>query len=441
MTTFKKVLAWRQKGNLSKDSRLGVFIRVGHHSEYDFIKTGIHIGCHVVDGVAVPNWHEGMVTCHEYGWIDKNAEIERFFNVIRSRREAISNAGDYDCRQLCRLLMEEPVSAAPALSLMEVVRMFATEKSGSVSESYLKMVRSAAERFCAWGGDGLCLRDINSTLMAEYDKFLHKTKKQVQVSGRAVGYRTAARKSSKVSLSESQISKEKAQLKALLNWSKERDLYVFPDDPFKKVSIPRSCPRECAVGHDVVLSLMEAEVSGYMALARDIWLLSFYMGGINWCDMRGLDWNGETVTFERSKTKGRGHSRLQTTLPICKEAREILKRRCNKRGRLVLPWGGGDSRCEIRAIGVQVRKLREFLGLPKSFTFYSARHTFSQMALECGISDAVVDYILSHSNRRGVISYYSTVTPKMAGMAMARVREYLMHPDKFDDEIMAGLLR
>ena len=84
---------------------------------------------------------------------------------------------------------------------------------------------------------------------------------------------------------------------------------------------------ECAVGHDVVLSLMEAEVSGYMALARDIWLLSFWMGGINWCDMRGLDWSGETVTFERSKTKGRGHSRLQTTLPICKEAREILKRR------------------------------------------------------------------------------------------------------------------
>lgn len=82
------------------------------------------------------------------------------------------------------------------------------------------------------------------------------------------------------------------------------------------------------------------------------------------------------------------------------------------------------------------------LHIESNLCFYSARHSFSQMALECGINDVVVDYILGHSSsKRGVISYYSAVTPKMADLAMERVRRYAENPDEFEGDMLAAILR
>ena len=439
MTTFKRVIAHRQKESLSAKSRMAVFVRVGHKSLYDYIKTDVTIGCHVVRGKVYPNWHEEMVTHQEEGWIEKNTELERIVNLLKVRMQRVTNLGGISCKQLCEILQSEDIDKGTPLLLSEVLRMYVEDKTGSVSEAYLKMVRSAVERFCDWQGD-VFVQKVTPRVMVEYDKYLHKVTKLVQVKGAATSYRVAKRESSRTKLSEAQINKEKSQLKAVLNWCVKQDLCSFEDDLFKNVVIPRSCSRDCSVGHDEVLTLMSADLDGNMALVRDIWLLSFYMGGMNWCDMRDVSWGEDVITFERSKTRGRGKVQGRTKLPVCAEAREILIRRCNKRGKFLLPWKC-KKEDQIRMIGKNMVKLRKLLHLPESFSFYSARHTFAQMALECGICDAVVDYILSHTSNRGVISYYSTITPKMAGMAMARVREYLVNPAKFDEQMLAGLLR
>ena len=58
-----------------------------------------------------------------------------------------------------------------------------------------------------------------------------------------------------------------------------------------------------------------------------------------------------------------------------------------------------------------------------------------------GINDVVTDYLLGHSDsHRGVISYYSKVTTRMAGLARRRVIDYMCDPDRFTAEIERAIL-
>lgn len=430
------------KSRLNTASRVGVCVRVSHRNKCGYILTGVEVGCRAVRGGVVPNFSDGMIVSAEPGWIEKNVEVERVFKLIESRYSACVNPGLLECGDLVALLKEESLTPATGMTVRAALEEFVVAKTGDVTEKYLVMVRQAVGRLLTWCPGELLLRDVSASLVAEYDRFLHSVKKQVQVEGKTVACRTAARKAGRTKLSEAQIGKEKGQLKAFFNWCGQNGLAEFKGDLFGRVVIRRSEGRDCAVSGEVIIRLRDAVLEGSMALARDIFLLSWEMGGMNWSDIRMADWRGDVVSFERNKIKGRTKSRMVTRLPVSDGARAILNDRIDRRGRFVTGWKYSDPGDEVRYIGRLLRKLRDLLGLPEQFSFYSARHTFSQMALECGISDVIVNYIQSHSNNgRGVISFYSAVTPKMAGLAMARVRDYMEHPEKYEGEIVAGLLR
>lgn len=443
MTTFSKSLMPLAKNRIKVNSRLGVCIRVSHKNKTGYILTGVDVGCHMVNGKPEPNWVEGMITAKEPEWLQKNAEVERILAQIEKRYEKCINPGLLDCLELCKFLKDQNTKQVSGASLRTAYEEFYNAKIDTVTDNYLSMVRTAIDRLCKWFPGELMLRDITPSLISQYDRYLHMVNKKVQIKGKVVAERTAARKDGITKLSDSQIGKEKTQIKAVLNWCIANGLVQYDSHPFAKVEIPRSDRRDCSTSCDVIKRIRDAYIpEGPIAISRDIFMLSFWMGGMNWSDIRVADWSRDVVTFVRNKTKGRTQNKLTTKLPICDEARKILKHRCNKNGKFVTGWHYTTAQAEIGYVGRNLRKLKDLLKIEGSFSFYSARHTFSQMALECGINDNIVDYIMSHSNgKRGVISYYSSVTPKMAGLAMSRVRDYLENPAKFENEIVAGLLR
>lgn len=154
-------------------------------------------------------------------------------------------------------------------------------------------------------------------------------------------------------------------------------------------------------------------------MARDLFMLSYYLGGINMVDLKGLDLNTCTneMHYKRNKVRDRCNIEVRYTIPP--EAREIIKRIKTKDGKLPIP-----KRTDY-FITHHMNALRDELGIP-NLVFYSARKSFSQHAFELGVSTQVIDYILGHSLRaHGIIYHYVSVKPEMATEAIRKVIDNL----------------
>lgn len=154
-------------------------------------------------------------------------------------------------------------------------------------------------------------------------------------------------------------------------------------------------------------------------IARDLFMLSYYLGGINMVDLKEIDLNTCTkeMRYKRSKVRDRCCTEVRYIIPP--EATEIIKRIKTKDGKLPIP------KCTDDFITRQMNVLRRELGIP-NLVFYSARKSFSQHAFELGVSTQVIDYILGHSLRaHGIIYHYVSVKPEMATEAIRKVIDNL----------------
>lgn len=430
MATFSKMLRPVSKNRVNLDSKIDVCIRIWHNKKTKYLPTGVKIGVRELNGNATPNWTEGMITSNEPHWIEKNKEVDRIYSNTLSMYEDCINPGLLSCDELYQYLKDGNISANKGETILSALEAFMIEKGASLSRSYKEMFNASIVRFSNWCGNKLLLSRISAETIVEYDKYLHQVHKNINGT------------KSKHLLSESQISKEKAHIKALLNWSERNGIVSFSTKPFSKITIPRSDRRDCAISIEEITRFKSLELSGSEAMAKDVWFLSFYVGGINYADMKKVNWSGDVISFVRSKTKGRTRNRHTIKLPVCAEAREILKKYVDESGCFVSGLKYANPRDEIGYIGKILKRIRKRESLPEELSFYSARHSFAQMAIECGISDCVVDYILGHSNNsRGIISYYSTVTPKMAGKAMEIVRNYLLEPNSYDSVLLTNVVK
>ena len=155
--------------------------------------------------------------------------------------------------------------------------------------------------------------------------------------------------------------------------------------------------------------------------AQDMWLLSFYLCGINMVDLLNADLSGDVIKFVRSKTTNKKKSNKETMFTIQPEARAIINKYINKEGKLE------PHRTRIiQYLHPALRKLADEAHLGKEqFCFYSARKTFAQFAFELGVRTEVIEYCLGQSmkSNRPVYSYVR-VMQKYADEAIRKVIDY-----------------
>lgn len=162
-------------------------------------------------------------------------------------------------------------------------------------------------------------------------------------------------------------------------------------------------------------------------LCRDIFMLSYYLGGINIVDLLNIDFNKnkDNIKYIRTKTNRRIKSNKYVEFSIPEEAKQIIKDRIGKNGLLKLSDFHRKNRMNA-FFRIQLPKLKEAAGIKHRVVFYSARKSFSQHAFNLGISTGVIDYILGHKLGGGSIIYkYVYVTPEMATDAIRKVLDNL----------------
>lgn len=219
-------------------------------------------------------------------------------------------------------------------------------------------------------------------------------------------------------------------LKMLINFAKKHGYAQYRVDPFVGYRIPEPTIRKAWLTVDEIKRIRDIDdksVRKNIRKCRDIFMLSYYLGGVNIVDLKKINFGKqkENVLYIRTKTENRSKANDHVEFRIPDEAKEIIARHLGRDGCLALTDAQKRDDCHA-FFRVNMPKLAEAAGL-KKLIYYSARKSFAQHAFNLGVSESVIDYILGHKVDKGGTSLfnYLFVTPEMATEAVRKVLDNL----------------
>lgn len=217
-------------------------------------------------------------------------------------------------------------------------------------------------------------------------------------------------------------------LMVLLNYAKRCGYVQFRVDPFFGYDLPKMEVRQSWLSVDEVKKIRDLESSKpNINKCRDLFMLSYYLGGINMVDLLEINFNEQSdiIHYVRKKTEHRPKMNKFVEFRIPDEARDIIARYKEPDGYISVSAHQRKTNCHY-FFDVNMPKLAEATGI-KQLIYYSARKSFSQHAFDLGISTSIIDYILGHRVDKGGTSLYAyiTVTPDMATNAVRQVLDNL----------------
>lgn len=214
-------------------------------------------------------------------------------------------------------------------------------------------------------------------------------------------------------------------VKSIINYAKKLGYAQYKVDPFVGIQMPHTERRDAWLTTDEIKKIRDLDIKrDIQRTYRDIFMLSYYLGGINLVDMAKINFNEQTDTIKyvRTKTENRPKVNKYVEFEIPEEAKEIINRLKNKDGIVIK----NDYRLATSSINNALASIAKMAGIDK-IIYYSARKSFAQHACELGVSNGVIDYILGHKLGGGgsTLYYYISVTPAQATAAIRLVLDNL----------------
>lgn len=240
--------------------------------------------------------------------------------------------------------------------------------------------------------------EVNSGMLFAYEKWLRtdRTMTRINQLGKEV---TTTEKGMK----DGGVYSHMRDLRTLFN--EARKVYNNEDIgitkikhyPFKayKIGAPPKTKKRNIAGEQV-LKIRDCSVitDGRAELARDLFMLSFYMCGMNAVDFYNLEsydpaW--QRLEYNRAKTTGIRGDDAFISIKIVPEARPLLEKYIGKLRIRYSTSNGLDT-----ALSEGMKHLRKITGISE-ITYYWARHTFANIARNrCKISKDDIAEALNH---------------------------------------------
>lgn len=211
----------------------------------------------------------------------------------------------------------------------------------------------------------------------------------------------------------------------MLYFFAQKCMYIpFKADPWFGYQFPEQQVRDSWLSVEEVARIRDHTFhTKSRSLTRDVFMLSYYLGGINVIDLLRINFNENKthLVYERSKTENRVKVNKYVEFDMPDEALELINKYKREDGYLFKKCGARDRNFH-QVFDYNMRRIAQELGI-KRLIFYSARKSFSQHALELGISTNIIDFILGHKlDTKGTSTYnYCYVTPELATEAVQKV--------------------
>lgn len=393
------------KAKVLKDGRHKIRIAVCHHQETSYIVTRF-----IIDNLS--QFKNGQVVKRQDA-ATINMKLRNMLNEYQEKLDNIKNVEMYSCTQL-KAILTGAGNAQTAPTFQAVANEYIEQLNKSGRENYAKLIERNCRYFTEFSKGDFLLSDINPMIVENYSNFLRHTK----------------------GIGETTIGMMMSRTRTIINRGVKQQLVKYDINPFAYYKIKTAPVREVDLSIENIIKIKNyCPDSKKLKVARDLFMLSFYLCGINLADLLQVDFrNVDHVEYIRKKAVNLKQSDQRIVIPIPHAATPIIYRWMNKNtGKLDFGYKFTYSNF-YRYLTRSLNNVAAELNIKEKVVYYSARKSFAQFASELGIPDGVIDYCLGHSDKsRGVIRYYTKVREKQAEIAINRVIDFIEHPDKYKD--------
>ena len=190
---------------------------------------------------------------------------------------------------------------------------------------------------------------------------------------------------------------------------KDKNLILIPNSPFIELEIPKQeATRKRAISADIIKKVWKLPYKdmkkGYKAtcrynLAKDCFILSFCLMGMNSADLyNATEMKGNTITYNRTKTKDRRLDKAQMKVDIPQLAQPLIEKYKDKTGKRLFNFYQYyvDEKGFNKAINYGLKEIGRLLEID-DLEYYAARHSWATIALnKVGIDKYTVHAALNH---------------------------------------------
>lgn len=206
----------------------------------------------------------------------------------------------------------------------------------------------------------------------------------------------------------------------------------YKEQPFNDFDMPESLERELDLTVEEFKKIRDSRFKEKpLRVARDIFCLSYYLGGINLIDLLNMDFRGKnTVDYIREKSCNTKKGEKRISLTIQPEATKIINKWIERNGKL--NFGYNYSYDNFRNyVTKQIQRLANKVGINKRVVYYSARKSLVQHGFELGIPLEILEYSIGQSVKKNrPIFNYVRIMRNHADAAMRTILDNLKENPK-----------
>lgn len=388
------------KHTKAKDGTYKIRISIGHKSETHYIVTPYHVN-------ALSEFNNGVVTripnAHEI-----NVKLRNLLNDYEERLERIPSPDDYNCKQLRDLLKSMRPHSSTA-TFQQVSEQYQKELIEDGRGSYAGMLQNSLRLFFDFAGGDIFLSEISTITISEFERWLKRK-----------------------GVSQTYISMNLSMTRTIINRAIRMQLVTYNIHPFTYWKRPADPEREIDISVEDVRVIRDSQPRlRKHIVARDIFMLSYYLGGINLIDLLDIDFRDVTVLeYTRHKSRNMKLSDKRISFTLQPEAKEILQKWIN-RNTGKLDFGYKFSYKNFLAyITRAIKSLAKDVDIQdyKKVCYYTARKSFVQHGFDLGVSLEVLEYCIGQSvkNNRPIFNYLK-IMRKHADVAFRMILDNLVN--------------
>jgi hypothetical protein len=376
MTTIKLAVL---KHTRAKDGSYKIRISVGHQSETHYIVTKYKV-------TSFSHFQNGMVV-NQPDAPAINIKLRQLLNDYDERLERIYDPDQYTCQQIRDLLKNmRPHQTGVTLRQLTEQNIEDLIKDGRTTTA--KMRRGFLDKFMEFAGGDVLLESITPQTIDNYTRW-------IRANGIGIAY-------------EGMLLN---MVKTIINLAIRDGLIRYDIHPFAYCKIRNAEPRELDISVEDTRKIRDYETP-YKGerKARDLFMLSYYLGGINLIDLMNYDFRDKTmIEYVRTKTRNKKKTNRTVSFSIPPEAQPYIDQYMNKKTGHLDFGNKGTYETFKNIVTRDIKLIAQKAGIKdwKRCCYYTARKSFVQHGFDLGISLEVLEYCIGQSMKsaRPIFNY------------------------------------
>lgn len=357
------------------NGRHRIRIALAHRSKTRYIPTQFTLD-------SLSQLKNGRVIRHENS-ANINTCLRKLLNEYEEILSCISYLSSVSCTELIHIIMYEQKKKGITFQTIACEYMNRM-KSEERLKSY-ELYKIACERFCRYMKEDFPLIQLTPLHIQNFAGFLREE-----------------------GLSDTTIKIYLTLIRVLVNYACKMNYVTYSIHPFVLLKMPVGNIRELDLSIEELKLIRDAQLpTPPLNIVRDIFMLTYYLGGINLRDLLAYNFKDkDCMKYIRHKTRNSKKTSNEIVFTIQPEAMAIIQKYITTEGEL--RFGKYSTYKQIYSLVFRyIDKVSRLSGINKKVIYYSARKTFAQHGYDLGIQMEKIEYCIGHSmkNNRPIFNY------------------------------------